>query len=94
MRCGFPPEYVLDKIESYELAAALKYQHYAVKDGWEQARLIAYIVAQVNSKNRLSIKDILEFPWEEDEEEKDTSITKEEIEALKAQAAAIGRTLR
>lgn len=87
MKCGFDPQYVLDEIEVYELNAALKYQYYAVKDDWEQARLIAYMIAQVNSKNRMRVQDIITFFWEEDEEEKgDTSISKEQIEMLKAQA--------
>lgn len=66
----------------------MKYQYYSYKDGWEQARLIAYMVAQVNSKRTLKMDDILSFPWEKDEAEPEhiTSITKEEIEQLKAEA--------
>lgn len=66
----------------------MKYQYYSIKDGWEQARLIAYMVAQVNSKRTLKMDDILPFPWEKEEDETEhvTSITKEEIEQLKAEA--------
>lgn len=88
MQCGYDPEYVLDKIETYELNAAMKYSYYAVKDDWEQARLIAYIVAQVNSKKTLKMQDIMKFHWEEETEHGDTKITKEEIEMLKRQAEA------
>ena len=86
MQCGYPPEYVLDKIETYELNAAMKYAYYAVKDGWEQARLVAYIVAQCNSKRTLKMQDILTFYWEKEQNNDDTKITKEDIERLKAQA--------
>lgn len=86
MQCGFSPKYVLDEIETYELNAAMKYSYYAVKDNWEQARLVAYIVAQCNSKRTLKMQDIMTFHWEEEQEEHRTSITKEEIEALKRQA--------
>jgi len=84
----YPPDYVLDKMEWYEINSAMKYQHYSIKDGWEQARLIAYMVAQVNSKRTLKMDDILPLPWEKDETEPEhiTSITKEEIEQLKAEA--------
>ena len=85
----YPPEYVLDRMEWYEINSAMKYQYYSFKDGWEQARLIAYMVAQVNSKRTLKMDEILPFPWEkEDEEEHITSITKEEIEQLKKEAEA------
>jgi len=84
----YPPDYVLDKMEWYEVNAIMKYQYYTYKDGWEQARLIAYMVAQVNSKRTLKMDDILPLPWEKDEAEPEhiTSITKEEIEQLKAEA--------
>lgn len=84
----YPPEYVLDRMEWYEINAAMKYQYYSIKEGWEQARLIAYMVAQVNSKRTLKMEEILQFPWEKkDAENPNTSITKEEIEKLKAEAS-------
>lgn len=71
----------------YELNAAIKYSYYAEQSNWEQARLIAYVVAQTQSTKRINIEDIMKFPWEEDKKEKeDTSISKEQIAALKAQA--------
>lgn len=75
-------------MEWYEISAIMKYQYYSVKDGWEQARLVAYMVAQVNSKRTLTMTDILQFPWEKEEDVivHKTDITKEEIEELKAEA--------
>lgn len=87
MQCGYSAKYVLDEMEMYEVNAAMKYQYHSYKQGWEQARLVAYIVAQTQSTKRLTIQDIVKFEWEkEQEEDVDTSITKEQIEALKAQA--------
>ena len=57
------PEYV-DQMEFFECIAALKHQEYAIQDGWEQARLIAYLIAQCNSKKRMKLTDIVQFPWE------------------------------
>lgn len=68
-----------------EIHTLMKYSYYASKEDWEQARLIAYMTAQVNSKRRLQFQDIIEFPWEK-EEKGATSITKEDIERLKLQA--------
>ena len=82
------PSYVLDQMEFYEIKALLKYEHYSHRDEWEQARLIAYMVAQVNSKKKLKFQDITKFYWEDQQEEHDTSITKEDIERLKKQAEA------
>lgn len=84
---GLSPEYVLDKIEWYEINALMKYQYYAIKDNWEQARLISYLIAQTNSKRKLKLQNIVPFTWEEDEETEDNKpITKSEIERLKARA--------
>lgn len=71
-------------MEMYEVRAAMRYSYYANKDLWEANRLIAYMVAQVNSKKRLQLQDIVRFPWEE--VQGDTSISKEDIERLRIKA--------
>lgn len=71
----------------YEIVAALKYQNYAIQDSWEQARLIAYIMAQVNSTKRLKMEDILEFPWDKKNEVvMSQPITKEDAERISKKA--------
>lgn len=81
------PEYVLDKMEMYEIKALLNYEYYSKKDDWEQARLISYIIAQVNSKKKLKFDDITTFYWEkETTEKKDTEMTRENLERLKQQS--------
>ena len=82
------PSYVLDEMEFYEINALLKYEYYSYKDEWEQARLIAYMVAQVNSKKKLTFKDITTFYWENEQEEHNTKIEREDIERLKKRAQA------
>lgn len=89
LRHHLNPEYVLDKMEMYEIRALLKYEHYSHKDEWEQARMIAYMIAQTNSKKRLTYQDITKFYWEnEEQEEHETSITKQDIERLRQRAQA------
>lgn len=51
---------------------------------WEMTRFLAYITAQVQCTKKIEMKDILKFPWEE--EENKHIITKEEIEALQKKA--------
>ncbi len=62
----------------------MDYDYYAYKDGWEQARLISYLVAQTNSTKQLKVTDILKFHW--DKEDTDTSISNADVERLRAQA--------
>ena len=87
MQLHYPPQYVLDDMQMYEAQVAMKYSYYANKDVWEANRLTAYITAQVNSKRKLKITDLVTFPWEEESaSESDTSISKEDIERLQKQA--------
>lgn len=82
MKLGYPPQYVLDEMQMYEVNAAVKYQWYSYKESWEQARLIGYITAQVNSKKRLKLEDVIKFPWDGKETEQEQTISKEDIERL------------
>lgn len=86
LKHGLSPEYVLDEMETYEINAILKYGYYSEQEGWEQARLNAYMTAQVNSKRKLKVEDICKFPWEEEEKEKHTSISEEDIKRLRNKA--------
>ena len=58
---------------------------YCDRNSWEQSRMNAYILAQVNSRKKLSPSDIVSFKWEDNYEleEHITSITDEDIERLK-----------
>ncbi len=89
---GLEPSYVLDEMTSYELSALMKYNYYKVKDVWESARLVAYMTAQVNSKKKLKFTDILEFSW--DEKDKDSEITRQDVERLKEKAQEYLRNIK
>ena len=56
--------YYMDEMKPYELKVILDSLHLRIKDDWEQARLIAYMVAQVNSRKKLRPTDIIKFGWE------------------------------
>lgn len=51
-------------MEWYEIHSVMKYSYYANQDLWETSRLVSYLIAQVNSKKKLKLQDILEFQWE------------------------------
>lgn len=89
---GLNPQYVLDEMKIYEINALMKFQHYAFKDGWEQARFIAYVTAQVNSTQTLSPSDILPFSWEQEDENTDPELTDTEKMMLKKFASNYNKT--
>lgn len=84
LKYGFNPSYVLDEMKWYEINGLMKYEYYKEKEDWEQARLIAYVIAQVNSKKKLKIEDIIPFYWENNQEK--IASSKEEFERLKNKA--------
>lgn len=72
-------------MEFYEVKTAMKYSYYAHKDEWETSRYIAYLIAQVNSKRRINMKDMLPFSWEQESIDFDEP-TKDDLERLKHKA--------
>lgn len=63
----------------------MDYEYLAHQDSWEQARLVAYLIAQSNSKNKLQLTDIVKFYWEKDiaESESTTAISNADVDRLK-----------
>lgn len=89
IQCGVCSlEYFLDKMKPYELSIICDSLHLRNKDSWEQARMIAYIMAQVNSTKRLKPTDIIKFGWENENQDETTTpnkpLTKEDVERIKA----------
>lgn len=84
LKYGLSPSYVLDEMQWYEVNGLMKYEYYAKKDEWEETRLLSYIIAQVNSRKKLKIDDIMSFYWENDQDK--TATSKEEFERLRNKA--------
>ena len=72
-------------MQMYELEPLISNIHRRNKESWEQARLLAYITAQVNSTKKLMPSDIITFSWDEDATG-DTSISNEDVQRLKNKA--------
>lgn len=68
----------------YELEVLISNIHKKSKENWEQSRMIAYVIAQCNSRKKLKPSDIIKFDW--DEESSDTSISNDDIKRLKEKA--------
>lgn len=82
---GLEPEYVLDKMQMYELEPLISNLHKKDRNSWEQARMIAYVIAQCNSTKKLKPTDIMQFTWDNDTTG-ETSISNEDIKRLKEKA--------
>lgn len=81
LQCGLDPGYVLDRIQTYEVEALIENMWMKSKESWEQARLQAYLTAQVNSTKKIDMSEFMTFPWEKVETDK-IEDTKEEMEAV------------
>lgn len=74
-------------MQMYEIQPLISHLHYKTRDSWEQARLISYVIAQVNTSKKLNYKDIITFDWDKkDEVDNETTISNEDIERLKLKA--------
>lgn len=74
-------------MEMYEVKAIMDYAYYAHKDEWEQSRLVAWMVAQVNSKKKIKLEDIIAFYWEKEKDaDTTTSISNADVDRLRKQA--------
>lgn len=88
-------EYFLDKMQFYELNIICDSLHLRQKDNWEQARLVAYIIAQVNSKKRLKPTDIIKFGWEDKiNKPQEQTMTLNDVERIKQMAAEREKILK
>lgn len=85
---GLPPAYVLDEMETYEMRALLQHRDYSARTSWEQTRQIVYTMAQTHSSKQLCPRDIMEFTWEKEGNDKKET-TAEDVKRLRQQAAEL-----
>lgn len=55
-------------MEAYEIEALMEGIYKKNMDSWYQTRQIVYTIAQVNSRNRIDIKEMMPFDWEKPED--------------------------
>jgi hypothetical protein len=87
------PNYVMDEMELYEVPCLMSRLYLASKDTWEQARLVGYISAQTHSTKKMSISDIVTFPWEENQTVRDTSMSNADKRRLEQKAKLLEKQL-
>ena len=55
----------MDEMQTWEINEMIENIPYTDRALWETARVNAYVVAQVNSRKKLTQQDILKFKWED-----------------------------
>ena len=80
LQCGVQPDYVLDRMNFYEIEALLENLWMKNKESWEQTRVQAYITAQTQSTKKIDMNDMMSFPWEKKVEKVED--TPEDIEMM------------
>lgn len=81
----------MDELQSWEVNELFESLNYADCASWEQTRWLMYVVAQVNSKKKLKLQDIMNFPW--DRQQTQTTISNEDIKRLKERAMKFEKDL-
>ena len=81
----------MDELQEWEVYDFYNMLQYADANSWEQTRWLMYVIAQVNSRQKLDVTDILKFSW--DEKKQNTTITDNDIKRLKEQAEMIGKKI-
>lgn len=74
----------MDKMQDWELVDIYENLGYANANLWEMTRWIMFVNAQVNTKKKLKLDDILRFPWDGDT--KSSKMTEADITRLKQMA--------
>ena len=87
-------EYFMSDLQNFEVELLYENLKYADRPSWEQNRLLAFILAQVNSKKKLEMTDIMSFPWDENYEEKNIEMSNEDRDRLREKAKAFEKLLK
>ena len=85
------PDYVLDRMQLYEMITLLHYAWRRESGDWERARFMAYVMAQSHSSKKISLKEIMQFPWEAEMEDEDDGDTTAMSEADRMRLSAMAK---
>lgn len=87
-------EYFMSDLQNFEVELLYENLKYTDRPSWEQTRLLAFILAQVNSKKKLEMTDIMSFPWDTPEDIHDIEMTNEQRDRLREKAKAFEKLLK
>lgn len=65
------------------------------KNDWERTRNLAYIIAQCNSKRKLSPEKVMKFPWDDEKNSVEHDrISDEELQKLQEERKILEEKMR
>lgn len=73
----------------YEINSLLQHADRRERGEWERARLIAYTVAQSQSTKKLTPRELIPLPWDDEKPQADTQMTNEDLTRLTQKAQKI-----
>lgn len=82
------------QLDEYEISWLLNSANLTYKNEWEMMRYSTYVNAQMNSTKKIKPTDIIKFSWDVEQEKKDTSISKVDIERLRNKAKTIEKQIK
>lgn len=83
----------MDEMRMYEIGCLMPFLYLASKESWEQARLVGYIGAQTHSTKKMSMSDIVTFPWEKGFNNADTSMSNADKRRLEQKAKQLEKLM-
>lgn len=86
IECGLSPQYIFDVAPMYEINLLMKNAYKKAKETWEQTRMLGYIQAQTQSTKKMKPSDIIKFPWDNEKETHNTSISNDDVKKLREKA--------
>lgn len=84
----------MDRMEEWEIRPICSGLQYTDRNSWEQTRLRIYSLVCMFSKQQKGVSDIMKFPWEKEEIEKNTEISNDDKEKLRIKAEEIAKKLK
>lgn len=86
-------------MQEYEIQDIISNLEYYERPEWERTRFSTLCNIQKSSSKRITLQDLITFPWENEESSTDQingnsePLSKEDIQRLKEQAKIISQTL-
>lgn len=71
-------DYFLDRMTFLEARILTENILFSIKQDWEQTRLVSYVTAQSQSSKRIKVDDIMQFPWDKENQKGNTTVSKED----------------
>lgn len=86
-------------MQEWEIAPIVDNLNFLQRPEWERTRFQSYCNIQKNSSKRISLQDLITFPWEKEESSTEQingnsePLSKEDIQRLKERSKIISQTL-